>query len=136
MQDAPLYAPEVEPLNLDAIIAKVTDRFGTEDIIVKQLQAVHRWLTDPTLHYQGDTHDVACNSTISNEDVIKLKQAKLIADLSDETARATVRAFARPEKKNRAWRRRTIFHTLAGNNGARMPHPTMMRFNSDTLSLV
>lgn len=130
VEDAPLYAPEVQPLNIDKIIDRTTAVFGIQDVIVQQLLAVRRWLTDPTLHQQGDTHGVACNSLLTEDDVEKLMAAKLLNELSDITARATVRAFARPEQKNRAWRRRTIFHTLAGNNGARMPHPTMMRVNS------
>ena len=81
---------------------------------------MREWLRAPAHHEFPDIE--VPSSDLSQSDVDQLIANGLIRPI-DASARATVRAVAKKELKRGEWRRRSLFHTHAANDGAHTPSP-------------
>ena len=123
-KDAPLYAPAVEPLRLDAILTAMRPTIGKQHLI-----EVKQFLTNPEAHPTDDTTKVPV-SKIDAADIKTMETADLIRAHATET-KATVHAFTVKEIRKGKVRRRTIFHTLtANNNKAKQLDSSLMKVTS------
>ena len=126
-QDAPLYAPAVGTGTIEVLHAKLLDKFGADDRSTREIAAIMQWLNDPTLHEAADV-DVG-DSTAMPGDTETLVANGLLREPLSEDSPVTVRAQMRTEQKGLKFRRRTVFHTHAANDGADTFTKSMMRVN-------
>ncbi|MDQ7008432.1 MAG: hypothetical protein Q9Q40_14515 [Acidobacteriota bacterium] len=125
-KDAPVYAPKVLPLDVEAIITVAVNRMGEADTTVTQLRAVRQWLNDPTLHKVASVH--VGESEVKDEQLSVIREAGLLREVAPRAATTKLRFTC--EVKKGAPRNRTLMHTHAGNDAAHVFHPSMMRVNS------
>ena len=107
--------------------AKLLDKFGADDRSTREIAAIMQWLNDPTLHEAADV-DVG-DSTAMPGDTETLVANGLLREPLSEDSPVTVRAQMRTEQKGLKFRRRTVFHTHAANDGADTFTKSMMRVN-------
>ena len=88
---------------------------------------MREWLRAPAHHEFPDIE--VPSSDLSQSDVDQLVANGLIRPIG-ASARATVRAVTKKELKRGEWRRRSLFHTHAANDGAHTFAKSMMRVNS------
>jgi len=122
-----LYSPKVDPANVKGLMELLTRTLGPHDRSTMQIKAVVDWLEDPAHHRPAD-------SPVEDSEMTEAQLAQICdADLLRATGDArspTVVARLRKEEKRSSWRLRTIFHTLAANDGSKMFTKSMMRVNS------
>ena len=126
---APVYAPKVSTIDVMKLIAIATARLGPNDPAIVKLRAVQKWLTDPSLHEAADVH--VKDSTVTQQEIDEIIDAALLRQVQGQR-KATVILRLTYEEKESEGRRRTVMHTHAGNDGAHIPHPNMMRVSSIT----
>ena len=126
-KDAPLYAPAVGTCNLEVLLEKLTEKFGADDKSTMEIAAVIRWLNDPSLHEPADVE--VGDSTAMPGDTTTLEGNEFLREPTSEDSPVTVTMNLRTEEKQRKFRRRTVFHTHAANDGAKTFTKSMMRVN-------
>ena len=126
-KDAPLYAPAVGTGALEVLADMLLEKFGPEDRSTREIAAVIRWLHDPDLHEPAAVE--VGDSTAMPGDTELLVANGLLRKPANEDSPVTVRAQMRTEQKGAKFRRRTVFHTHAANDGADTFTKSMMRVN-------
>lgn len=127
-KDAPLYAPPVGTGKLEVLHDMLVEKYGVEDRSSRELAAVILWLEDPTLHEAADVEVGDSNAMPGDtEDLIR---SGLLREPTSQDSPVTVRLQLRTEQKGLKFRRRTVLHTHAANDGANTFAKSMMRVNS------
>jgi hypothetical protein len=107
----------VDAGNVAGLVELLEQRLGPRDHATRQIQAVVEWLNDPAHHCPADT--AVEDSEMTEAQLEQIRGADLLRATGDARP-PTVVARLRKEEKRSSWRLRTIFHTLAANDGAKM----------------
>ena len=113
--------------NVAGLVELLEQRLGPRDCATRQIRAVVEWLNDPAHHCPADS--AVEDSEMTEAQLEQIRGADLLRATGDARP-PTVVARLRKEEKRSSWRLRTIFHTLAANDGAKMFTKSMMRVNS------
>lgn len=128
-QNTPIYVPHVNACDTRKLRALYYDRFG-RDATYHALNFAIDWLHDPSLHDPlADSRTPVYDSDLSHDELTALLRSDVV-EASDPLYPASVYAFFRREEKPTGPRRRSILHTVHGNDHGTDPPNGMMRVTS------